>query len=102
MKQNAPSPGNALSLDLLAANIGSLPGRKSEELLSREEAITVAPENITAYMVESQTKAKPHFVKINKNSKVTFDDCPAFASVKVCAHAIAVAERAGLLSSYVK
>ena len=98
-----------LSLDLLNANIVSFPVvalqaivKKSEELLNRHGAIIPAPGRSNAYMVESQTSTKPHFVDLKKNGKVVCDGCPSYTSAKLCAHAIAASEKAGTLESYVK
>ena len=73
---NANSPSRALSVDLLNAQIPSLPSamlqslvKKSEELLNRPGAITSAPGNSNALMVESQTSTRPHFVEIKKKWK---------------------------------
>ncbi|CAB4017313.1 Mitogen-activated kinase kinase kinase A [Paramuricea clavata] len=102
-------PRKVLTVNLLSANIQSLPAvtlqaivKKSEELLNREGAITPAPGNDKAFMVESQTTTRPHFVEIKKPGKLVCDGCPSFASTKLCAHAVAASEKAGVLENYVK
>ena len=106
---NANSPSRALSVNLRNTHIPSLPStmlqslvRKSEELLNRPGSITSAPGNSNAFMVESQTSTRPHFVEIKKNGKVVCNDCPSYASAKFCSHAVAASEKAGQLEKYVK
>ena len=105
----ATVPRKVLAVNLLSANIRSLPAvtlqsivKKAEELLNREGAITSAPGNNMAYMVESQTTTRPHFVELKKNGKVICDGCPSFASTKLCAQAIAASEKAGVLEKYIQ
>ena len=101
------APCGILSVDLLGANISSIPAatlqaivKNSEDLLSREGAIIPAPGNNKAYMVESQTSSKPHFVEIKKNGMVVCDGCPSFAAAKLCAHSVAASEKAGVLEKF--
>ena len=53
-------------------------------------------------IVESYTSTKPHYVSIAKNGKVTCQDCPNWKALKICAHAIAAAEKSGILPKYIK
>ena len=53
-------------------------------------------------MVESQTSVKPHYVTVSKNGKVTCEDCPGWKASKICAHAVAAAEKSGTISKYLK
>ena len=57
--------------------------------------------NNRAFMIESHTSTRPHFVQIAKNGKVICDDCPAYKSAKLCAHVVAAAEKAGILKEYI-
>ena len=41
-------------------------------------------------------------MKACKNGKMSCDDCPSWKSSKICAHAIALAEKVGALDKYVK
>jgi hypothetical protein len=101
------APCGILSVDLPGANISSIPAatlqaivKNSEDLLSREGAIIPAPGNNKAYMVESQTSSKPHFVEMKKNGMVVCDGCPSFAAAKLCAHSVAASEKAGVLEKF--
>ena len=99
-----------LSVSLQNSNIPSVPSvvlqsisEKAENLLKREGAITTAPgsHNNRAFMIESHRSTRPHFVQIANNRKVVCDDCPAYKSAKLRAHAVAAAEKAGILKEYV-
>ena len=71
--------------------------------MNSPQAIVSAPGCTThmAYMVRSDTAEKPHFVSLAKNGKVTCDSCPGWKSLKLCAHAVAAAEKSGKLTQYV-
>ena len=107
-KQSAPPVTTPrLSLNLENASIQSVPNvllqaisRKAEQLLHSENSITLAPGGSNTFMIESQTSARPHFVKVANNRKVTCDNCLAYKSSK-CAHSVAAAEKLGMLSKYV-
>ena len=108
-KQSAPPVTTPrLSVNLENASIQSVPNvllqaisRKAEQLLYSENSITPAPGGSNAFMIESQTSARPHFVKVANNGKVTCDNCLAYKSSKLCAHSVAAAEKLGMLSKYV-
>ena len=51
-------------------------------------------------MVESQTSKRPHYVNVFKNGKVTCKECPDWKAFKICAHALAVAEKEGATAKY--
>ena len=53
---------------------------KAERLLSKENAIVQAPGSVdnSAFMVESDTSIRPHYVTIAKNGKVCCSDCPTW------------------------
>ncbi len=53
-------------------------------------------------MVESETMAKPHYVSVAKNGKVTCTDCPGWNAFKICSRSLAVAEKTGRTADYVK
>ena len=89
-----------LSVRLQNSNIQSVTSvvlqsvsEKAENLLKCEGAIRES--------YESHTSTRPHFVQIANNGKVVCDDCPAYKSAKLCAHAVAAAEKAGILKEYV-
>jgi hypothetical protein len=63
---------------------------------AKVDAIIQAPTaDGQAYMVESETMAKPHYVSIAKNGKVTYADCLGWSAFKICSHSLAVAEKNG-------
>ena len=99
-----------LSVNLVSENVTSAPievlksiHEKAEALLNSPQAIVRAPgcTEHMAFMVKSDTAKKPHFVSLLKNGKVTCDNCPGWKSLKLCAHAVAAAEKRGNLSQYV-
>ena len=108
-KQSAPPVTTPrLSVNLEYASIQSVPNvllqassQKAEQLLHSENSITPAPGGNNAFMIESQTSARPHFVKVANNGKVTCDNCLAYKSSKLCAHSVAAAEKLCMLSKYV-
>ena len=53
-------------------------------------------------MVESYTSAKPHYVSIIKNGKVICQNCANWKVLKICAHAVAAAEKSGVAIKYMK
>jgi hypothetical protein len=76
---------------------------KAKVLLNKVDAIIQAPTaDGQAYMVESGTMAKPHYVSVAKNGKVTCTDCPGWSAFKICSHSLAVAEKTGRTADYVK
>ena len=100
-----------ISADLLELGITSAPVEilrsilsKAEKLLNKDGSIVHAPGSASgmAYIVESYTSTKPHYVSIAKNGKVTCQDCPNWKALKICAHAIAAAEKSGILPKYIK
>ena len=100
-----------LSVDLGDEGIRSVPpavlnsiAERAEKLLNCEGSIVCAPgtSGKVAYMVESQTSERPHYVDVCKNGKVTCADCPGWKASKICAHAIAVAEKQGVTAKYLK
>ena len=102
---------NKLSINLVSESVVSAPEeilrsihRKAEELLSNPHSIvaTLGSTDNKPYIVASKMSAKPHFVSLAKNSKATCDDCLGWKLLKVCSHAVAAAEKSGLLFQYVK
>ena len=100
-----------ISMDLVELGITSAPveilrsiSSKAEKLLNKDGSIVHAPGSAdgTAYIVESYTSTKPHYVSIAKNGKVTCQDCSNWKALKICAHAIAAAEKSGILTKYIK
>ena len=106
-----PAKRVQLSVDLGDESIRSVPPavltsitEKAEKLLNCEGSIVCAPGTSAkvAYMVESQTSKRPHYVDVCKNGKVTCEECPAWKASKICSHAIAVAEKVGVTAKYLK
>lgn len=100
-----------VSVDLVGSGVRSAPemvlrsiSEKAEKLLNTEGSIVRAPgpTDSFAYMVESQTSEKPHYVTLLKNGKITCEDCPGWKASKICAHAVAAAEKAGTTVKYIK
>ena len=100
-----------LSIDLLQSGLTSVPAvtlqsisNKAEQLLNKEGSIVLAPghDGTSAFVVESQISVKPHYVTVSKNGKVTCEDCPGWKASKICAHAVAAAEKSGTISKYLK
>ena len=98
-----------LSFDLSKSAITSVTNvtleaisKKTKELLNREGSVLRAPGSNEAFVVESQTSTKPHYVTISKNGKITCNDCPAWKASKICAHAVAVAEKSQTTVKYLK
>ena len=83
------------------ANLTSLPleavqrvFRSAEALLSKENAIVQAPgSNKMAFLVESRTSKRPHYVFAERTERITCENCPGWASAKLCKHAVAVGEK---------
>ena len=92
------------------ANLTSLPleavqrvFRSAESLLSKENAIVQAPgSNKMAFLVESKTSKRPHYVFAEKTGRVTCENCPGWASANLCKHAAAVGEKTQQLSKYIE
>ena len=100
-----------ISTDLVESGIQSAPteilrsiSNKAEELLNKNGSIVHAPGSVDgmAYVVESYTSVRPHYVSIAKNGKVTCQDCPNWKALKICAHAVAAAEKCGITTKYMK
>ena len=100
-----------ISTDLVESGIQSAPAEilrsisnKAEELLNKNGSIVHAPGSVDgmAYVVESYTSVRPHYVSIAKNGKVTCQDCPNWKALKICAHAVAAAEKCGIITKYIK
>ncbi len=100
-----------LSIDVEKSGVKSVPAvvlkamsQKAVKLLSDEGSVVQAPgcRQNAAFMVESTTSKKPHYVSLSKNGKVTCEGCPGWKALNICAHALAAAEKAGTLASYTK
>ena len=107
----SPQQHLRLSIDLLQSRLSSAPAvtlqsisSKAEHLLNKEGSVLLAPghDGTSAFVVESQTSVKPHYVTVSKNGKITCEDCPGWKASKICAHALAVAEKSGIISKYLK
>jgi hypothetical protein len=101
----------SVSTDLVESGIQSAPAEilhsishKAEELLNKNGSILQAPGSVDgmAYVVESYTSVRPHYVSIAKNGKVTCQDCPNWKALKICAHAVAAAEKCGMIAKYIE
>ena len=77
---------------------------KVENLLNKESAVIAAPgsKGVEAFMVESKTMVRPHYVSVAKNGKVTCNECPGWNAYKICAHSLAVAEKISRTSDFLK
>ena len=77
---------------------------KVERLLNKENAIVQAPGSLdnSAFMVESNTSIRPHYVTIAKNGKVCCIDCPSWNARNLCAHSLAAAEKLGMTAKFIK
>ena len=75
---------------------------KVESILNKDTAIVQAPGSAdgTAFMVESTTMVRPHYVTKATNGKITCNDCPNWKAYKLCAHSLAVAEKTGTTLKY--
>lgn len=100
-----------VSTDLADSGLTSAPvvtlqsiSDKAEKLLNKVGSVVRVPgcADSTAFMVESQTSVKPHYVTLSKNGKVTCEDCPGWKASKICSHAVAVAEKTGTTAKYMK
>ena len=74
---------------------------KASRLLNTPGSISKAPGNDSAFMVASQTLKKPHFVQVSANGNVCDEFCPMWRGRKLCAHTVAVAEKAQALPQFV-
>jgi hypothetical protein len=76
---------------------------KAQALLSKENTIVSAPgRNGMAFMVESHTSKRPHYVVVERTGKITCENCPGWASSRLCAHVVAVAEMTKNLDKYIE
>ena len=74
---------------------------KAQKLLEDCNSIASAPGNSLAYMVISDSLKKPHFVQVMKNGRIVCDEqCPMWRGRRLCAHTVAVAEKAGVLDLF--
>jgi hypothetical protein len=103
------SEESQLSVDLSQSGITSVTNvtleaisKKANELLNQEGSVLRAPGSSEAFVVESQTSTKPHYVTIAKNGKITCNDCPGWKASKLCSHAVAVAEKSQTTAKYLK
>ena len=99
------------SFDLLNAGITSVDptilqhmSQKVERLLNKENAIVPAPGSVdnSAFLVESDTSTRPHYVTIAKNGKVSCSDCPSWKARNLCAHSLVTAEKLGITEKFLK
>ena len=74
---------------------------KAERLLSEAGLVLPSPGNKNAYIIASESLKKPHFVQLYSSGKVVCDEqCPMWRGRHVCAHTVAVAEKASCLGKY--
>lgn len=78
--------------------------KKAETILNKDTAIVQAPGSVydTAFMVESTTMVRPHYVTKAANGKITCNDCPNWKAYKLCSHSLAVAEKMGTTLKYLQ
>ena len=74
---------------------------KSEALLLEPDSVVKAP-GFDGYFVRHSLgkKLQPHLVTVGLNGKVTCDDCVTYKGLKLCPHALCVAETIGILDKY--
>ncbi len=75
---------------------------KAESILNKDNAIVQAPGSADAFMVESTTMVRPHYVTKAKNGKITCSDCPNWKAYKLCAHSLAVGEKTRTTLNYLQ
>ena len=77
---------------------------KAESILNRDTAIVQAPGSAdgTAFMVESTTMVRPHYVTTTKNGKIICSDCPNWKAYKLCSHSLAVGEKTKTTLKYLQ
>lgn len=84
----------------LSRNIFEPVWEKAESLLEDAANIVNAPGiDNNAWMVVSKSGKSPHYVEMYKNGKIECP-CSGFNSKKMCSHAVAVAEKIGVLDKY--
>ncbi len=77
---------------------------KAGRLLSREDAILLAPSrdnSLKAFSVLSELGDMPNFVQVLSNGKITCM-CKNFTPKKICSHVVSVAEKQNSLNKFVK
>ena len=77
--------------------------RKAETILNHPGCIVPAPgSKNSAYIVASETSARPHFVQLNRSGKVVCDDsCLMWRACQLCSHTIAAAEKDQSLPKFI-
>ena len=100
-----------LTVDLKSQGITSINpttlqyiAEKAENILNNDNAIVQAPgsANGTAFLVESTTMVRPHYVTKAKNGKITCNDCPNWKAYKLYAHSLAVGEKTRTTLDYLQ
>jgi hypothetical protein len=75
---------------------------KASEILEKDNNVVQAPgDEKSAMLVVSKSGKMPHYVEIFQSGKIECP-CDGYKSKKMCSHAIAVAEKSGLLSKYLR
>ena len=95
-KQQIEISTDLVSIGITSASPTTLKNisEKAKVLFNKPNAIVNAPNGTgeEAYMFESKTMARPHYVSVGKNGKVTSADCPGWNAFKICSLSLAVAE----------
>ena len=97
---DASCPLNALSLPNHFA-IGMW--NKAQNLSNTDDEMVQCPGDSSSWMVKSESNKRPHFVKAAKcGGYVCDEECLAYKSTKICAHAVAVAIKTGNVQNFLK
>ena len=96
----ACSPLQELSLP---SHFASSMWNKAQRLCNSDDGMVQCPGDHSSWMVKSDSNTRPHFVRSGKCGGYMCDeDCLAYKSTKLCAHAVAVAIKTGTLEKYLK
>ena len=106
MSESSKSSGTNTSCPL---NVLSLPNhfvvnmwKKAQTLSSSDDAMVQCPGDSSSWMVKSESRERPHFVKAAKCGYMCDEQCLAYKSAKICAHTVAVAVRMGSLEKFLR
>lgn len=83
----------------LSENVYKHVWEKAVEILDKDSNIVHAPGENTAMLVISKSKKMPHYVEIFKSGKIECP-CDGYKAKQMCSHALAVAEKRGVLENY--
>lgn len=76
---------------------------RAQSLFKSDSAIVVAPGEESAFIVQSISGKRPHYVQPSKAGGYVCDDqCLGYKSVKLCAHTVAAALKADKVGSFLR